>query len=42
MGNRIGYLREVRIAGRIGRLYPVNEVKVPGHKIEIKGKEYSR
>ncbi len=41
MVNKIGYLREIRIAGRIGRIYPVSEVKIPGHKVEIKSKEHS-
>ncbi len=36
---RIGYLREAVVGGRIGRLYPANEVGVHGYKAEAKGEE---
>lgn len=42
MTNRIGYLREVRVEGRLGRIYPVDEVKSCGYKVEGKVKEYKR
>jgi len=37
---RIGYLREVKIGGRIGRIYPADEVKIYGYKAEAKDKKY--
>jgi len=36
---RIGYLKEVPTGGRIGRLYPADEVKRADHKVEIKAKK---
>ncbi len=38
---RIGYLREVRLGGRIGRIRPI-EVKPYGYKVGVKAREYKR
>ena len=35
---RIGYLKEVALE-RIGRIYPVDEVEVRGHKAEVEADE---
>ncbi len=40
--DRIGYLKEVHRAGKIGRIYPLGEVPRRGYKVEVKVKEHSR
>lgn len=42
MKERLGYLKEIKIGGRLGRLYPANEVKPHGYKIKVKNKELKR
>lgn len=37
--DRIGYLKEVRKGGRIGRIRPLTRVKRHGGKVEVKGIE---
>ena len=36
---KIGYLREVKLGGKIGRIYPADKVKVCGYKIKVEVKK---
>ena len=40
--DKIGYLREARVGGRIGRIYPLGEVVPRGRKAEAEDTRRSR
>lgn len=37
---KIGYLKEVKLGGKIGRIYPADKVKVCGYKVKVEVEEH--